>query len=327
MTIPKQVQEATEKAEALMTNRSQEGQADNTGIPAGEASNQEHEGQQGEAGSVEGVVDPGREPSSVEKNDTDNQYKQRYDTLQGKYNAEVPRFRQQVTDLLEQNRQLAQMLQSNQGSTGAKGPEETKTTSKGSLLTDDEVSEYGPDFIDVIRRIAREEVAVGRRDIEGRVENVTQQVQMSAKDRFESKLTELVPDWEKWNVDQGFLTWLSDPDELSGIRRFDLFDQAAQAMDAKRVSKYFDAYKTKVGHGPEAQGGGKKNPPLSAQVTPDAKNRGAQPPSKPEKKIWSTKEIGDFYNSVAKGQYRGNPEERERIELDIMRAQKEGRIR
>ncbi len=316
MALPKQVQEAAEKAEELMS-RPQEGAL----VPETDSENPtepEENGHQVEAPVVEEqqVV----ETPQAEVHDV---YKARYETLQGKYNAEIPRMQQQIAELLQQNQQLASLLSANQG----QGGQQAATPGKQGLLSEDEVTEYGDDFIDMIRRIAREEQVTMERKIEGRVEHVSQQVQQTARERLEAKLAELVPDWEKWNVDQGFLAWLDSPDDMTGIRRYDTFKRALDEGRADRLAKYFDTYKRSVGVVAGAAPQPKPKDRLAGQVTPTGKSKGATPPSSSEKKRWTTAEIGAFYNDVAKGKYRGRVDEQKRIHNDIMRAQKEGRIK
>ncbi len=228
------------------------------------------------------------EPS--ERQQHSEKFEQKFKVLQGKYDAEVPRLHQQLDQMRKQNEQLASIIQS-QSST-RNGDDGTKDVKPENAVgaTPDEVEDYGQDFIDFVRRVAREEVMAKAKDLEGymrnvdaRVNSVGETVQLSAKEKFVAKLTEAVPDWEKWNVDQGFLNWLESADETTGYIRRPAFNEAASKYNVDRIIRMFNAYKESVGVSTARKAESQKSQKqreLERQVTPQTRGSSSVPARK-----------------------------------------------
>jgi hypothetical protein len=65
---------------------------------------------------------------------------------------------------------------------------------------------------------------------------------------------------------------------------------------------------------------------LNEYVAPGTPKGGGNAGAPRDKRIWSTPEIGKFYSDVQKGRYKNRPEDKARIEADIVAATREGRI-
>jgi len=100
-------------------------------------------------------VEASPEPEEAKPADTsptdveDETFKQKYKTLMGKYDAEVPRLHQQVREMTEVTKQLQEELK-------ALKVEPTKSKEKVSLVTDADRAEFGEELLDVQRRVAQE---------------------------------------------------------------------------------------------------------------------------------------------------------------------------
>ena len=166
MAIPKQVQMQSEAVQELYKELNGEVEAQGN-APEAEANTNEAPVEEVVADSVEeqapqsGTEEQGQ-PDTETKKDT---WEQKYKTLQGMYNAEVPRLKAENRELTSRVSQMEQLLGTLNNQPAAQ-PESTDP-----LITDKDVQEYG-DSIDVMRRAAREEVAQAN----ARVAQLEQQV-------------------------------------------------------------------------------------------------------------------------------------------------------
>ena len=328
MSLPKQVQMQLEEAERL--------QAEISGEPVVEAADGTQPPQTEPDESGQPAVDPatpvqqdsGQTPEPP-KADEEQTWHNRFKTLQGKYNAEVPRLSTDVRDL---KGQLTAALAKLDSFTTAK-PAAPQTK----LVTDKDVEVFGSDLIDVIDRKARE---VAQTMVDSQVESlnsenqklreqlggVTDRQASSDQRGYFSELAQAVPDWEAVNVDDGFLEWLAEVDTLSGMPRQEYLNRAFQSLDTKRTVALFDAYKQRMGNPVQAAAAVDPKSQLQRQVAPGTSKASAAAPGSGTK-IWTMLEVDQFYRSITQGNYRDNEPERVRIEAEIDQAVAEGRLR
>jgi hypothetical protein len=152
MSIPKQVQKQSEEVQELykqLNGVPEEVQAE------AEASNEPvTEVVEAQSDSVKNEA-PKSEAEEQGKTDTQGKetWEQKYKTLQGMYNADVPRLNAKNRDMQNRVAQLEQLL-----STMNNQPKpQAAPVNNDPLITEADVKEYG-DSIDVMRRAAREEV-------------------------------------------------------------------------------------------------------------------------------------------------------------------------
>lgn len=235
-------------------------------------------------------------------------WKNRFDVLQGKYNAEVPRMSQQISELTEKIESLK-----------AK-PEEPKT-----YVTPEQVEEYGQDFVEFGRSVAREEIQTENdrlrseiADLQAKIDGIEGRHQQSEQDRFYMDLNAKVPNWEQLNTDPEFLSWLGTVDPYAGASRHLLLKSAYDSMDADRVAYFFTSFTDSKPKPVEPQA------ELEKQVAPPKKAKGTNAP--PAKPVYTISQINQFYKDKKLGKFAGREEEAGRIEADIFAAQNEGRI-
>lgn len=261
---------------------------------------------------------------------------QKYKTLQGMYNAEVPRLHQQNRELNGRLQQLEQLLASMQSAQ----PQKPTEQAPAKLVSEKDVEEYG-ESLDVMRKVSREEMSpVLQRltAIEGYLQqmqtNVVPQVQqvahrqaVSAEQAFWAGLSDAVSNWREINDNPDFQSWLLEADPLTGITRQTYLEDAQRALDAQRVSNFFRAWLERTGQGTVAQSNGRAaaSSELERQVAP-GRSKSTGNPSQSKGKTWTPEEIQDFFNKVRQGKFKGREAERDRIERDIFAAQRENRI-
>jgi hypothetical protein len=266
---------------------------------------------------------------------------QKYKTLQGMYNAEVPRLHQQNREMSQRVQQMEQLLASlsAQQQQAATTPQ---SHAAEKLVTEKDVEEYG-ESLDVMRKVSREElIPVAQRlaQIEAmlsqmqthvvpQVQNLAQRQQMSAEQQFWADLAAAVPNFRDINGNEAFQSWLLEADPLTGITRQTYLDDAQRNLDARRVVNFFRTWLEITGQAAVAQSTGNATAAaseLEKQVVP-GRSRGAGAPANTNKaKVYAPADITKFFNDVRSGKYKGREQERDRIERDIFAAQRENRI-
>ncbi len=261
-------------------------------------------------------------------------YKQRYNTLMGKYNAEVPRL---TNELKEMKAQMSELMEA------AKAPKKSQPEMPEiGEVTPADVDAFGADLIDLIKRqsaATSREVVDGykaeiqalkeeNKKLQGKVGSVEQTQQYTSQQAVINKLGELVPDWETLNQDERFLEWLGDSDPMSGQPRQAYLDDAMAKLDPKRIAHVFNTYKQAAGlSNPPAKKAAK--PEVQRQVTPGKSRVTTSSPSVSQdaSKIWTSREIEQYYKAVRAGEYQGKEAEARSIEQQIDLAVSQGRFR
>ena len=266
-------------------------------------------------------------------------YTQKYKTLQGMYNAEVPRLHQQNREMTQRIQQMEQLLASLSAQSAPAQPEVVAQPTK--LVTDKDVEEYG-ESIDMMRKVSREELgSVMNRlaqlettlkqlqtNVVPQVQAVAQKQAVSAEQQFWSDLTSAVSNWREVNDNAAFQAWLLETDPLTGITRQTYLEDAQRALDARRVSAFFRTWLESTGQAvaqPQGSAPAAQNPELEKQVTP-GRARSAGTPQTNKGKVYTPEDIKKFFNDVRAGKYKGREQERDRTERDIFAAQRENRI-
>ena len=334
MALPKQVQKQSEEVQALY----KELNTDTEEVQAAPAETTEdvvvNEPEQTFSDSV---VEQAPKSEANEQSTSDTQvaedWQQKYKSLQGMYNADVPRLNAQNRELSDRITQLESLL-----STTQEAPQTQEVQqSVEKLITDDDINEYG-DSIDIMRKAAREEVSQANsrvaqleaqiRQLQGvvpQVQQVQQQQQQSNEQAFWSKLSSQVPNWSEITDSQDFQSWLFEVDALSGVTRQAYLEDAQKRMDADRVAKFFSTWEQENGK-PNAQSNRKaQNSQLQRQVSP-GRGRSGNTAVSGEAPTYSPEDIKKFFADVRQGKFKGRDDERGRIERDIFAAQTEGRI-
>lgn len=292
-TLPRAVIDAEKRADDILESLSKQNQMEvqNPQLPA------------------ESIETPAPQPPTDSTPPQEESWEHRFKVLQGKYNAEVPRFAHENKDLKGRLQSLEDQLEEMKN---AKPPE--------LLVKPEEIEQYGEGLIDVARRVAREELASKDAVIaklRSEIDSVKSVQSHVVQDSFFRSLTEMVPDWEALNADTNFLNWLDEVDDLTGETRQALLGRAEQSRDPVRAAKFFNTYKKM-----SQTWAAKSAASLEQQIVPSTN----QAPSTPQaKKIWTRAEITNFYDRVRRGSI--SDADAIAIEADIASASVEGRIR
>ena len=272
------------------------------------------------------------EPVEVEPADTsptdaeEETFKQKYATLLGKYDAEVPRLHQEVKAVTSELEQIRRDLT-------ARPVEPTKPKEKVSLVTDEDRAEYGEELLDVQRRVAQE-VSQDYEDRIGQQDAVISELQsklaatgdqVGSMD-FSQRLTQAVPDWSEIDGDERWVAWLNEHDPmLRGPRRVQA-QQAFDAGDVEAVAHYAKLWKETIAE-PTADKDTRTRE-LEKQVAPNRSANSVRTPSNgPSTKQYSPREVDAAWNKVRTLNTHGKYPEAEKLEAELTSAYLEGRVR
>lgn len=217
------------------------------------------------------------------------------------------------------------------------------------LLTEQEVADYGPEFIDVVRRAASEVAAPLQEEIRflrSQLGTVQQETSNAFLTRMHATIGGLVPDWQEINTDQRFMDWVKLPDLFSGAIRQQLMQEAWNNGDGVRVAAFFRAFLAEAAAVDPQRGTHAQPPPpsmvparepgapgivplatrlsLDQLAAPGRAHSGTQQPA--SKPVYTAQDISRFYTECAAGKWRTREGERAAIDADIIAAQHEGRI-
>jgi hypothetical protein len=329
MALPKQVQAQLAEVEELEKTLNAQGKPEKKKAEKPELSEVKSEDTEAEVPvEAEEVVESVEvKPADTSPTDVADDYEQKYKTLRGKYDAEVPRLHQQVKDLVGKVDDLQK-----QAIEKPKAP--TKPKEKVSYVTDADRAEFGEELIDVQRRVAQEV----SQEYEGRFEQqeaiiaelqkqLTQTGNQVGEMGFSQRLAQLVPDFSSIDNDERWVAWLNEHDPmLRGPRR----DQAAAAFnagDAEAVAHYVKLWKESLAP-VEATGRTVRQAELEKQVAPNrSANSVATKAVGKESKVYSEREIKGAWDRIRSLNTRGQIDDAAKLEAEITAAYLEGRVR
>ena len=269
------------------------------------------------------------EAKSADTSPTDvaDEFEQKYKTLRGKYDAEVPRLHQQVRDLNGKLDELAKSME-------AKPEPPTKSKEKVSYVTDADRAEFGEELIDVQRRVAQEvsqEYTERMEQQDAVIQKLQEQLAKTGNDvgemSFTQRLHSVVPDFAEIDNDERWVAWLNEHDPmLRGPRR----DQAAaafQAGDAEAVLHYVNLFKESIAQ-PEPAPRDQRQSELEKQVAPNRSANSVRTQSANQNsKLYSSKEVDNAWTKVRALNTKGKYADAEKLEAELTAAYMEGRVR
>jgi hypothetical protein len=269
------------------------------------------------------------EPTPVEPTPTPTEpvvaeetWQQKYKTLKGMYDAEVPRLH---ADLRELKGQVDSLRKASE----TKPVEPAKPKAAEKLVTDADVEAFGQDLIEVQRKVAREVASEFRGELDAmRVENEKLREQLTStgtqvsEASFEQRLYRMVPDFEAVNANPKWIAWLNEVDPLLRAPRSSVAQQAFNRGDAEGVAHYVAMFKQTVA---PAEQKADKTDELERQLQP---NRGATsaPPTSQKGKVYTNADIEKMFRKAADLGTKGQLDAAKKLEAEIDAAFMEGRV-
>jgi hypothetical protein len=333
--VPQAVRDAAARSEAIQ--RAVTGQAEPSVLPESgpETSQPSPSTEQPESPTAAGeVFSP--EPETLPPDELERRFK----AMGGRYE----RMREQIGQMAEQLQRLQ-----NENSILRQPSPQSGAPPNTPLLTEQEVADYGPEFIDVVRRAASEVAAPLQAEIQrlrGEMGSVQAETSNAFLTRMHATIGGLVPEWQDINRDQRFIQWVQLPEVYSGVIRQQLMQEAWNNGDALRVAAFFRAFLAEAAAVDPRQGAYAQPPPpsmvpaqqpgapgmvplatrlsLDQLAAPGRAHSGTQQPA--SKPVYTAQDISRFYTECAAGKWRTREADRAAIDADIIAAQHEGRI-
>lgn len=254
-------------------------------------------------------------------------WEQRYKTLQGLFNREVPSLQTKVKDLESQLQEAVARL-------NKAADDKAKPAEPDKPVADPrDVENFGSDLVEMVQRTAERmfgraanELQTKATSLEQRLaqleqvlQGTTQTVAVNAEQAFFDRLTKLVPEWEAINANQAFLAWLAEVDPLLGQARQTALDAAQQTLNAERAAAVFKTFAASLPAAPKPN-------TLDKQVSP--KGNASAPPAAPAQPVvYTQQQVVEFYNAKRRGEFRGREKDAAQLEAEINLAIAEGRVR
>lgn len=262
---------------------------------------------------------------------------QRYNTLKGKYDAEIPELQAQIRSL---ERVIAGIQSAPREREAPPARHDPAPTSYEISAEDREA--YGEELITKSQAWAEAKLAPKLSRMEQRlleIEGRSQQTQQqSAQQMVESQLDRAMPSWQVINQSPSFWAWLDQPDPFSGHLRRQLITDAHVRGDAARTLAFFQAYQREhtavdpgAGTQPAQTGATQIVPtdrlPLENLAAPGRGSASQAAPGAPEKRLWTTAQVTALYREKTEGRWNGREDAFHRLEQDVIAAGREGRFR
>lgn len=258
----------------------------------------------------------------VEPEVPEETWQQKYKTLKGMYDAEVPRLHSDIRDLKSQMDKLQKAAE-------APKPEAKPAAQPTKLVTDADVQAFGEDLIEVQRKVAREVAAEFRGELDAmKAENekLREQLNMTGSQvseaSFEQRLYRLVPDFQTVNTDERWINWLNEVDPLLRAPRKSVAQEAFNTGDAEAVAHYIGMFKASVA---PAEQPSDKAAELEKQIQP--KRSATNASVSQQAKTYTDAQIQKMFQKSVEMSSRGQRDEAMKLEAEIDAAYREGRVR
>src|SRR6516165_7790157 len=181
-------------------------------------------------------------------------------------------------------------------------------------LTQADVQNYGPELVDFSQRAAVHAVAPQLAQLGQQGQELMRRLALETRARLDREVEAAVPNYQKIDNDPRWHQWLRQVDPLNGRIRQELLNDAIAAGSATRVVAFFRGFMRE--HGSQTTPVFDWGP---GQVLERTRPR-------PQGRIYSRDEVKRLYELHRKGKFAGREDQWARLEHEIIRACREGRI-
>lgn len=247
-------------------------------------------------------------PPAADPRENDPAYwRQRFNVTQGMLRSFQER---QAADNAERDREITELREKVRTLEAKQRTEQPTKLDLKLFFTEEQIEHFGEGQCEAMARAAM--TAAGQqaqsvieaevRPIRERSEAQARQASADKETAFWEKLAELQPSYEEINVRQDWLTWLTEPDEATGLVRQDILDRHRASLNAAGVAKMFKTFESSVE---------RPKPPV---VPPRNAGGGAADPAPaaPSKGYPTADETKDFFKRAKLGKV----SEKERAEFE-----------
>jgi len=316
MQLPKSVQDAVKQSDDLQKQLNEPKPEDQKGTtPLPESGTPD-----GTKDTLPSDVDDQTPPAQAPEED----WEQKYLTLQGKFNAQVPRLQQDIRRL---QGQMSAIANENQQLKEAATKPQTQDDHGDPALDKDSFSEYGEEFgtlVDTIEKLRTDNATLAQqlKSISG---DITDDRQANAQANYDGymaevsgNITKLGGNFSDLNSDPKFLNWLRQYPEGEAESRHAKLLRAESGQNSAATMEIFTEYLRPTQK--------QKPKPPTPNVQPPPSPTASGIPVQPEGRMWTRAEISQFFQDKVKGVFKGKEEEAAQIEADIHAAPGQGRV-
>lgn len=331
MALPKQVQRQIEEAEALQqqlypTEPQATEPAQEVAPPAVEPESEPAAIEEAPSNVVELAQPAKPEPQPAEqprsREDDPAYWRQRFKSVQGIVDVEMPRLHAQLKEQSAQIQQLIKQLE---------GRGNTPEPAGNDLVTSKDAEDFGEDLIDMVKRCATQIVRAEidrvsgelRKELKDSVAPVADRVMQSETDRFWNAVRAQVADWDVVNNDPSWFEFLDSTPEFSPVSYRVLAQEAIDRGEPLKIASMVNHWRKLTAPVQAPTHAPAPKPELQRQVTPSS-SRASAPPA-PAGKIWTREDYEaamDVRNINRLGQV-----EADRLVTEANLAVAEGRVR
>jgi hypothetical protein len=295
--LPAQVREANKKADEAMRRQQQ---------PAGEPPQEAAAAQQQEA--MPQDQQPQAQPPAGEtapEKKPDN-WEQKFRTLQGKYDSEVPALHKQLAAMRDEIETLK-----TQGQQQAEEQQEEVEDPYKQLR-----EEYPEDIVDALANLRAE-----NRELREQLTGFREDTVRSEQQIFMDRLTTAIPDWQQVDADPGFNAWLdTKPHPRASETYRNMLSNAGRSRDIAGITDLVNEWRQQSKG--SAATGDAAPPPNTPPVIPNTSGGEAGPAS--DSPTFTVAQIEEAYRDAALGRIK--PEDMAALENQFRVAQESGRI-
>lgn len=244
------------------------------------------------------------EEEAEEEETSEETWEQRYKTLKGKYDAEVPRLSAEIAQWGEYANSLKARIEALEKGAEKKAPDEKEETEDEDV---EALAEDYPDFARVLRNVNKrhsEELAALKKQVESNSASVNAEIGTSRQSRFEADMARLgFPNWRQIDKDPKFLEWLQAPIPYTDMTRLDAVKKAASEFNAERIVQFFTDFQKSTGSATEEEEEAEAGTHMEKFIAPP-KSEG---PSAPKRKAAGAGLTRADYERFMNPRYRYNP--------------------
>lgn len=229
-------------------------------------------------------------------------WKHRFEAVAGRLRAREDEHKAAIGAIRQENDQLRTEILRLQQAAPASTPQATVDLSE--FFTPEQIKNLGEEdatamaqaAVNAAMKVARETVTAEIKPLLTRQQEYSEAEAARKVREFEEAIEEAVPNYKVLDKDEGWLAWLDEEDEATGLVRQDILTQHCARLDAPKVVKMFQAYlKTVAAAAPQVP-----EPPVAPSGS--GANGGDTPPQPPRGAgtgYPSQAEIKDFFKRSA----------------------------
>lgn len=258
----------------------------------------------------------GEDAEPVVKKEED--FKHKYEVLQGKYNAEMGRMNELLSATLSERA----TLESKKLSPDQTGGDDDEDEAIAQLF------EEFPTIAKGMQAFAKKEIKAKLAPTEGRINELAEATNNVVVNDYLEALDGVMPQWREIKDKPEFAQWLGSADRYTGQSKMRLLQGADAQKNVKAVAAFYEDFARESGLLND-EGATDRNsetpPPPRKNMAPSTSQNLA--PSTGSKGIITRAEITQFYRDRALGKYSGSEEDAAKAEGRIMKAVREGKVR